>query len=181
MPIRVRCLITSLFIAVSGLTGSYSMATERNPGASTVPGTYRLDEVGVRITQSPGRAASTKNQILKLSGSGEGTLERNSQTVSFRYESKALLALLNDLYRIRFFDLPANYSVGRSVVLKDDGTVGTQFLKMTDAPSTSVCFSLPVYEKCVTYGSNGPQELESVVRRLWDEADQWAKASSNAK
>ena len=157
------------------------MAKERNPEASAVPGTYRLDEVGVRITQSPGRAASTKNQILKLAGSGGGTLERNSQTATFRYESKALLALLNELYRIRFFELPADYSVSRSVVLKDDGTIGTQFLKMTDAPSTSVCFSLPVYEKCITYGSNGPQELEAIVRRLWDEADQWAKATSVAK
>lgn len=175
MPIRMRCLITSLLIFMSGLTGSCSMATERNAGTAGPPGTYRLDEVRVRLTQTPGRAASTKNYVLTLNGTGSGTLERNNQTLAFQYEPKALMALLNDFYRIRFFELPSDFSVGRSVILKNDGSIGTQFLKMTDASSTSVCFSLPTYEKCVTYAANGPRELETMAQRLLDDADQRVK------
>ena len=147
------------------------MATEHNSGATSPPKTYGLNEVSIRVTQSPGRAVSSKNNILKLNGAGSSSLEREGQPLPFFYTPKAMLTLLNHLYRIRFFEMSADYSVGYSVFLKDDGSIGTQALKMSDAPNTRVCFSVPAYEKCVTYGAHGPRELEDVVQKLLTEAN----------
>ena len=170
MPTRLMRLITGLLIGVSCLTGSCSMATERNPGAAGPPSTYRLDEVSVRLTRQPGHGLPTRR--ISLSGTGDAALERDRQNLPFRYESRELLALLNELHRIRFFDLPTNYRARYSVFLRDDGTVGTEVLKMSDASSTSICFAVPSYEKCVTYSTEGPAELEKLAQRIFSEAEQ---------
>ncbi len=58
------------------------------------------------------------------------------------------------------------------------GPIGTNALRMADAPSTTVCFTLPAYKKCVTYSSDGPRELEELTQRIFSEADQLANAST---
>jgi hypothetical protein len=40
---------------------------------------------------------------------------------------------------------------------------------MSDAPTTSVCFEVDEYEKCVVYGRDGPCELETLVNRVFDD------------
>lgn len=170
MPTRLMRLTTALLIGVSCLTGSCSMATERNPGAGGPPLAYRLDEVSIHLTRQPGHGFPIRR--VSLSGTGSATLERDKQNLPFRYESRELLALLNEFYRVRFFDLPTNYRARYSVFLKDDGTVGTEVLKMSDASSTSICFAVPSYEKCVTYSTEGPAELEKLAQRVFSEAEQ---------
>jgi hypothetical protein len=114
-------------------------------------------------------------QRVSLSGTGSSTLERGDQKLSFRYADKDMLVLLNKLYRIRFFELPTRYTAKYSVFLKDDGSVGTQALKMSDASSTNVCFTVMAYEKYVTYSSEAPRELEDMVQRIFSEADRLVK------
>ncbi len=72
---------------------------------------------------------------------------------------------------MRFFALPNDYTRRDSVHLKDDGTIVTSMLRMTDAPSTSVCFSAAAFEKCITYASQGPAELEGFATRLFAQAE----------
>ena len=150
--------------------GSSLMAAELDPDNGIPPKTYRLDEVSVRLTRHPGRPNFPVRR-LSLSGKGTATLERDKQSQSFQYPTKELMALLNDLYRIRFFDMPKDLTTRYSAFYKDDGTVATSMLRLSDAPSTSVCFAVAAYEKCVTYTTDGPYELEKLTQRLFAEAD----------
>ncbi len=150
------------------------MAAEHHTGISAPPLVYRLDEVSISLTRQPG-SSTAPIQRINLSGTGSATLERGGQRMPFRYTPKDTLALLNALYKMRFFDLPTNYITRYSVFLKDDDTVGTSALRMPDASSTSVCVTLTAtYEKCVSYGAEGPYELENITARIFAEADRLA-------
>lgn len=149
------------------------MATERSLGVGGPPLAYRIGEVSVRLTRHPGNPALPIRRVI-LSGVGGATLERDGKSVQFPYGSKDLLALLNELYRIRFFDLPTQYNTQYSVFLKDDGTVGTAALRMPDSGSTSICFAVTGYEKCVSYSREGSLELENIARRIFSDADRLA-------
>lgn len=147
-----------------------SMATEQSLGVGGPPLTYRIDEVSVRLTRHPGNPALPIRRVI-LSGAGDATREHGGKSVRFPYGSKDLLALLNELYKIRFFDLPTQYNTQYSVFLKDDGTVRTAALRMPDSGSTSICFAVTGYEKCVTYGRDGPLELEIIAKQIFSDAD----------
>lgn len=142
-----------------------------NPGLETEkpPQSYRLEDVSVKVTLHPGRGAFSARSV-NLLGTGAGTLEQNGQKQTFQYATKDMMALLSEFYKIRFFELPANYSIRHSVFLKDDGTIGTTMLRMLDESSTSVCFVIVDYEKCVRYSVQGPAELEHIVTRIFSEA-----------
>lgn len=172
MPTRLKPLVTSLLIGMSCLTGSNSMAMESTTTAG-LPQTYRLEEVSVRLTRQPGRP-NFPLQRISLTGKGSATLERDGQSQPFHYTAQDLLDVLNELYRIRFFDLAKNYSTRHSVSLKDDGTVITGHLRLQDASSTTVCFAVAAYEKCVTYTTEGPYELEKLTQRVFAQAEQLA-------
>jgi hypothetical protein len=101
-----------------------------------------------------------------LSGNGGATLKRHGRLVQFPYPRDDFLNLLNELYRIRFFDLPETYITRYSIFLKDDGTVAMSALRMPDMPSTKVCVVIDQYEKCVTFGRDGPLELKSITKKL---------------
>lgn len=146
------------------------MASERSLGPGSPPLVYRIDEVSVRITRHPGNPNFSVRR-LSLSGDGSATLERDGKRVQFPYTAQDLLAFLNELYKIRFFDLPTEYTTRYSVFLKSDGTVGTAALDMLDTESTSVCFAVPGYKKCITYRSDGPLELENIVKRIFSDAE----------
>ncbi len=116
-----------------------------------------------------------------LPGKGPASLQSGDRKRLFDHAAKDHLNVLNGLYSIRFFDLPAQVRSPMSVLLRDDGSVGTQMLKMADAGSTTVCFNLPNYEKCVGYEASGPRELEDWVARVWADAQQRAASGTVAK
>lgn len=169
MP-ALSAFLGSVLILGTCFMGTMSMATERSLGADGPPLAYRIDEVSVRLTRHPGNPAFPIRQVI-LSGAGRATLEHDGKSVQLPYGSKDLLTLLNELYKIRFFDLPSQYNTQYSVFLKDDGTVGTAALRMPDSGSTSICFAVTGYEKCVTYSSDGPLELETIAKRIFSDAD----------
>lgn len=146
------------------------MAADRTLGPNGPPLAYRIDEVTLRLTRHPGNFAFPIRRV-SLSGTGSASLESDGQSVQFPYATKDLLVLLNELYRIRFFDLPEKYTTRYSIFLKDDGIVGTSALRMTDAGSTSICFLVAEYEKCVIYGRDGPFELENIAKRIFADTE----------
>lgn len=160
------------------LTGACAMPAQKSLGVGGPPLTYRIEDVNVKLTRQPGSAAFPIRRV-HLSGTGSATLERDGQTLSFRYASRDLLNLMNAFYKIRFFDLPTNTTARHSVFLKEDGSVVTSSLRMLDAASTRVCFSVATYEKCVTYASEPPRELDELVQRVFAEADRLVKPGAN--
>lgn len=154
------------------------MAGERSLAPLTTPQgppmTYRIDAVNLRFTRYPGNSAFPIRRI-SLSGRGSATLEHDGQLFHLSYSPGDLVVLLNKFYKVRFFELPAKYTTRYSVFLKDDGTVATSALRMSDMASTSVCFEMDEYEKCVTYGRDGPCELENLVDRVFDDFEKRAQ------
>jgi hypothetical protein len=153
--------------------GSASMAGERTLGPDGPPLAYPIQEINLHLTRQPGNAAFPVRQV-SLSGKGSATFERGNELRQVPYSTSALVALLNELYRIRFFELPSQYTARYSVFLKDDGMIVTSALRMMDAGSTRICFAVTGYEKCVTYGRDGPNDLENIVNRVFDDLEKRA-------
>lgn len=151
------------------------MATKPSSETGKPPQSYRLNEVSVQLTRQPGRGPFPVQRV-SLSGAGAAILEQDGKKLPFQYTTKELVALLNELYKIRFFELPTNYNIRHSVFLKDDGLIGTDLLRMQDEASTKVCFSVTSYEKCVTYGAVSPYELEGIATRIFSEANKRVNA-----
>lgn len=159
--------------------GAAAMAAERKPGANGPPLTYRLDQATVRVQRQ--FAHGQPMVQLSLPGRGQASLQSGERKRLFEHAARDHLNVLNGLYRMRFFDLPAQLRPPLSVFLDDEGRVGTQGLRMADAGSTTVCFSLPGYEKCVRYDASGPPELEDFVLRLLADAAQRAQPAAPAR
>ncbi len=171
--------LTCLLLCAWSFVAANAMSAERTLGPGGPPLAYQLDEVSVRVQRQFGHGRPT--QLISLIGKGSATLERGAHKQVFDYPAKDLLAVLNELYKIQFFEMPATMRPKYSVFLKNDGSIGTQASHMSDAGSTKFCFTLPGYEKCVSYGADGPRELEDLVRRLFAEADKLAESVGYAK
>ncbi|WP_166424482.1 hypothetical protein [Paraglaciecola sp. 20A4] len=169
--------LTNLLLSMSVT----SMASETNHEIGGLPLTYQLSEVSISLTRhATARAGSTINRVSIL-GSGNATLEHGGKAIPFAYPSEEKVKLLNALYKIRYFNLPARLNIKYSVFLKEDGSIGTNVLRMSDAASTTICFNIPDYEKCVTYGSDGPVELEILTQAQFDKAELLVSQSITGK
>ncbi len=161
-----------LVAAAGVLTGPAMAGKESSPAASSAaawpPLAYRLEEVGISVQREP--AHGLPLQRVSVSGSGEGVRQWQGRQEAFRIDRDGLLDIVNALYRMRFFDLPEWLLPPRSVFIKDDGSIGTQAVRMHDATTTSLCFTLPAYKKCVAYEANPPAELEALVQRVLTDA-----------
>ena len=167
-PVRLLPVFILFFV------GSASMAGERALGPDGPPLAYPIQEVNLHLTRQPGNAAFPVRRI-NLSGKGTAAFERGEEFLQIPYSTSTLVALLNELYRIRFFELPSQYTARYSVFLKDDGMIATSALRMMDAESTRICFAVTGYEKCVTYGRDGPHDLENIVNRVFDDIEKQVK------
>ncbi|SES66331.1 hypothetical protein SAMN05216412_101141 [Nitrosospira multiformis] len=150
------------------------MAAERTLGPEGPPLTYPIQEVDLHLIRQAGNAAFPVQRI-SLSGKESATFERGDKLLQVFYPTSALVALLNELYRIRFFEFPSQYTPRYSVFLKDDGMIATSALRMMDTGSTRICFAVTGYEKCVTYGRDGPHDLENIVNRVFDDIEKQVK------
>ena len=162
-------LLGCALIAISGFNWPESQAADRTLGQNGPPLNYHIDNVSIHLTRQPVRTDSI--QSVSLSGNGNATIERGGNFARFAYPTGDLLNLLNEFYRIRFFDLPVKYTTRYFVFLKDDGTVAMSALRMSDAASTRLCVVIEEYEKCVTFGRDGPFELESLAKRILIDID----------
>jgi hypothetical protein len=133
---------------------------------ATLPLSYKIEEVRISLTRRPGNP-SFPIQRLTLSGSGNATLERDSKSTLLSYSDKDLLSVLKEFYKIRFFDLPEDYSTEYSVFLDKNRIIQTTALRLPDVESTSACLAVAGYKKCVTYSRKGPLELENLVQRIF--------------
>lgn len=134
------------------------------------PADFRMADLRLTLTRQTGAIAQPM-QRLAVSGAGEATFTLGSTSKGFAFSADELLATLNTLLVIKFFDMPTDYSARRSYFIRDNGQVGTQMLKLPDLPNTQVCFALPSFQKCVNYDEQqAPVALEGWVQRLFNEA-----------
>ncbi|SEN21683.1 hypothetical protein SAMN05216404_103118 [Nitrosospira multiformis] len=150
------------------------MAAERTLGPDGPPLAYPIQEVNLHLIRQAGNAAFPVQRI-SLSGKGSATFERGNELLQVAYPTAELIDLLNELYKIRFFELPSQYTTRYSVFLKEDGMIATSALRMMDTGSTRICFAVTGYEKCITYGRDGPHDLENIVNRVFDDIEKQVK------
>lgn len=134
------------------------------------PSSYHINDTNIRVTLHPGSPAFSIKWI-NLSAKGGALLERDGATMQLSFAHPELLKLVNELYKMRFFELPSDYIAEYSIVQKDDGTLVTMISSTDDEPSTSVCIQIKEYKKCIIYGRKGPRELANLVDRIFTEVD----------
>jgi hypothetical protein len=171
--LRGVSLAASIFFLANDVT-----AAAPTFGPTGPPLSYPLEQVGLSMTRRPGNASLPVEKI-ELKGSGTGTIALGTSMRKFAFQSRELLPLLNALYGIRFFDLPSDATTRYSVFIKADGSLGTSFVRMFDASSTELCFSLSApaapYLKCVAFSDDGLVEL----RKVGSDVSAFAKRVAN--
>lgn len=167
-----QALWACLLVGVGTLSSFAVAATPITSGISRPPESYQVDGLSLQVTRQPGNGDLPLRRIT-LVGSGSLTLEQPPTTLP--YPPRLVVGWANELYGMRFFDLPAQQTTRFSVRLTDTGRVETDLLRMVDSETTRVCFRLPDFEKCVVYQEFEAPELEKLVKRLFLEAQQLSK------
>lgn len=165
---RPLALLLAVVLALQPLA---AMSADSTPSSSWPPRAYRLDAVELRLQRLPGHGQP--KQALVVAGGGSAALDsgRAPSRQLFKLQPDEVMALLQGLYRLRFFDLPTALGPRLSVFLLPDGTVGTQVARLMDVTTTTVCATLAGNEKCVRYTEgDGPPELEAWVEAAFVDA-----------
>ncbi|MCK9606104.1 MAG: hypothetical protein M0R33_06585 [Methylomonas sp.] len=132
------------------------------------PEQYRLADVSITIRHQTSRGIPGGYQIA-LHGDGTAYLQNtdaNPVKTELHNSTAAIIELLNDFYRIHFFDLADTYAKKKQVLLRDDGLVATTVMKMADVDSKKLCVQLADYQKCVTIINNEPAEASQLIAKI---------------
>ena len=132
------------------------------------PAQYPLAEVEISILHQTGHGVPGGYEIA-IHGDGHGYLQNagvNPAKTELQISNDALLDLLNDFYRIHFFELADNYQVKKQVLLRDNALVATMAMKMADVSSKKLCVQLADYQKCVTIVNGQPAEASQLAAKI---------------
>lgn len=137
-----------------------------NPHLSRLPAQYPLKKITISILHQPG-AGVPGGYHITLSGDGNSFYSQNSkEKQALNVPNETLLELVNDFYKIHFFELPDTYGVKKQVVLKNNNTVATVVTKQVNVSSKKLCIQLRTYKKCVTIVDNQPVEAAELVKKI---------------
>lgn len=131
-------------------------------------GPYRLGEIGLTVDVQPGHGLPLRR--LNLAGEGESVLELGGKAQRFAYPAADLLAAINVLQRLRFFEMPDRLAPLRRLSQGPDGRIYTQLTRMADTGTVTLCVQLADHRKCVSYQQDAPPELDALATRLLGDA-----------
>lgn len=164
--VRMKTIKSPLFGGV--LMALISICNHARAEDSAPPTQYPLSEVVISIRQQTLRGIA--GYEIGIGGDGNGYYRQNSganpTTIERRFSNSLLIELLNDFYRIHFFELADSYQLTKQVVLRDDGTVATTALKMADAGGKTLCVQLADYRKCVTIFNDQPPLAAQLIAKI---------------
>lgn len=170
---RWHSALAVLAAGLLGITPPHSLGGEARHNANGMPHTFDVATLNIRMSLQPGNAVYAP-RVVHLSGGGSGAFTQDGKQSAFPYSATELVALLNTLYEIRFFDLPADYSTLNVAQLGKDGTVSLTSKFTSSATGNSVCITAATFEKCVRYGPRPPAELNRIVQHVFAEAERLA-------
>ncbi len=134
-----------------------------------MPQAFAVGELSIRLSRQAGNAAYQPWEV-QLSGADGATLTHDGKQWPLPYEPKDVVALLNALFEIHFFDLPTRYSTQEVAQLLDDGSVRLIGKSTSSAGGNSVCVRIAAFERCVRYGLRAPLELDRLFQRTFVDA-----------
>ena len=133
---------------------------------SPLPAQYPLKKVTISLSHQSGAGMPGSYQIT-INGDGNSFFIQNSkEKQAFTVPKETLLELVNDFYKIHFFELPDTYAVKKRVVFKDNTTVATVVTKQAGVSSKKLCIQLRSYKKCVAIVDNQPVEAAELVKKI---------------
>ena len=89
-----------------------------NPHLSRLPAQYPLKKITISILHHPGAGIPDGYQIT-LSGDGNSFYSQNSkEKQALTFPNETLLELVNDFYKIHFFELPDTNSTASASIIK---------------------------------------------------------------
>ncbi len=148
--------IFSGFMLLSGC----ATAEESKP-----PVRYPLETVEISIVYHPGRLLPGGYKI-NIDGNGKASCLTKKGGETLNLQDRNIIELLNDFYRVHFFDLPDTYTVKKQVSLLDDHSVSTFAERLVDISSKQICIKLSSYKKCITIVENRPVEVNRVAEKI---------------
>ena len=163
-------LLLGLLLGLIAITGVAPLAAEPLAKADAMPQTFRIDALSIRLS----RQVSNAPWQVQLSGVDGGSLTQGGKQRPFPYPAKDLVALLNALYEVHFFDMPSRYAAHAAAQLMADGTVSMAGVDSSNATGNGVCVSVASFEKCVRWGNRAPVELDRIAQRAFGEAQRLA-------
>ncbi len=155
-----------LLLGLIAITGAAPLAAEPLSRADAMPQTFRIDALSIRLS----RQVSNAPWQVQLSGADGGSLTQGGKQRPFPYSAKDLVALLNALYEVHFFDMPSRYAAHAAAQLGADGTVSMAGVDSSNATGNGICVSVASFEKCVQWGNRAPVELDRIAQRAFGEA-----------
>ena len=159
-----------LLLGLIAISGAAPLAAEPLARADAMPQTFRIDALRIRLSRQVGNA----RWQVQLSGVDGGSLTQGGKPRQFPYTAHDLVALLNALYEVHFFEMPSHYAAHAAVELRADGTVNMVGVDSTNATGNGVCVSVASFEKCVRWGNRAPVELDRIAERALVEAQRLA-------
>jgi hypothetical protein len=137
-----------------------------NPHSSRLPAQYPLKKITISILYQPGLGIQGGYKIT-LNGDGNSFYSQNSkEKQALTVPKETLLELVNDFYKIHFFELSDTYAVKKQVVLKNNTTVATVVTKQADVSRKMLCIQIRSYKKCVSIINNQPVEAAELVTKI---------------
>ena len=156
-----------LFMGVTSMMiTSFSKIT--NAAVEAPPRQYQLADVRITVTQQPGNPSFNRR---KVSIFGDGSCKQTdtkppSNKRCKSLDREAVLGLVNEFYRLRFFDLSDRYKARYRVFALDNGIVKQSVLRMADTGSMQLCFEVSSYRKCVTFIQDIPKDIEALKQKI---------------
>lgn len=146
--------------------GENAVAGSDMSGQSYPPGQYKLEDVSISVRHQTGHRLPGSYEIT-ISGDGKATRTTDQKQRTVLALSKdTRLELLNDFYRIHFFELSDTYTRKRYVGLLDDDVVSTFSSRLVDMNSQRLCIGIADYKKCVTIMDGRPLEASQLVKKI---------------
>jgi hypothetical protein len=160
-----RFLRAGLLLALIVQPAAAAMAGEVTSGAHGMPPSFPVSVLSIEVSRQTGNAAYAPLRV-HLSGADGGSLGKAGTQQSFPYPPGELVALLNALFELHFFDLPSRYANRPAAQLNADGSVSLNMMESSSSTANSVCVRVASFEKCVRYGNAAPLEIERLVSRV---------------
>ncbi|WP_026602661.1 hypothetical protein [Methylomonas sp. 11b] len=149
-----------------GVIAMFNLAEADETLARSAPPTqYPLAQVAISILHQTGHGIPGGYEIA-IQGDGNGFYLQNALKTELHISSVTLIDMLNDFYRIHFFELADTYQVKKQVLLRDNFLVATTAMKMADTSSKKLCIQLADYQKCVTIVNDQPAEAAQLITKI---------------
>lgn len=169
-------LAVGLFACSTGAALAADRKTEPAPAGAV----FDARQLDIRLSRMAGNMAQ-QPWLVQVSGAGRSSYSRNGKTSPLPYAAKDAVALLNELYAIRFFDLPQDYSNLDVAVLRADGSVIVTQIFTSNSNLNRLCVNTAAVEKCVAFGKQAPAELVRIFEHQYAQAERLAGSPADGK